>query len=901
MMKRNTIGIAALTLAATALGGGSVLAQDDPTAVGGGKKAYVLVIIDSSSSMEWTDDGDNVFPFYDRDPSLETFNDGTAKPPGDGNPDPGHPAGAAFWEPGIPMEIDPAAPAAGPVAFGPCFVWEPDACDKYRRPSWRPPAPSNFEIATSDDKLWWGWDIEGGEFSWTVTSRYNDMRGVYDPVTGILSGYRLQEETQPRHVTIKEVLTGDMVMLPENANLFSASDWDPDKFGPGCWFVPRQRDASVQPEEDQVYCDSNPFNKYVDHATPFPHLQEVYDVQVSNGVLDRLGTTAIFAMTAFDGFRDDQDDEDPPREVKWDGDLNDDIPDGTLGFPDEPPVDDLRDSECNEGQANCDCLDNEDSTYTGPECYDLGIWRVVTPKDLQIPSTFLPELSAYTQIAINDTGFLLEKKEGKAELDPDDKKSKEKAFLGASFPKGFKDYVDKFDLGRQPIARATPLAAAMHDVHQLFMQVNESGHFLAEDTFAECRPKHVMLLTDGKPEPELGEDSLGEAFGYDDGLYPYATTEAEIDSMVNSEKVRPTTILDQDRIDEYRERYAPRVHVVGLNLQKPGDPSTRDTEAIAKLANMAMEGRSCAEFLIPNRISSDDGGSCEPGTGCLVNQDDYIDNYQYEYWDLEAEPPAKETAPCNRFPALILDNNSPEVLSAALFEMFSAAISASGLASRTRLVVSNRLDDGIKQGQYRVYSGTKVGGNSWWKGVVNRTTLECNVTDNVEIPLDEQVGRQVDLSGATAADSRRIFTTVPGSGASGEDDIWNFFDVGTPRDVSTHAMSLPQFFSYDLSKASVDEFQDTYLTDNSTNKALVVGTRVPFEQTTLDALIDPVSTPETYEFFNTSSDSELLEVINTFRARIPERVPGANALDSDMAATPRSAQRRSSHAPSMEF
>ena len=260
-------------------------------------------------------------------------------------------------------------------------------------------------------------------------------------------------------------------------------------------------------------------------------------------------------------------------------------------------------------------------------------------------------------------------------------------------------------------------------------------------------------------------------------------------------------------------KYDPRVHILGLNLQ------AQDDDAIAKMARMAISGNSCASALVPELVpigyivadgsGGADPGTCAAGTGCLVPQTAYVlahtggSSYNWIH-------PKDENLvyPCNDFPALILDNNDPEKLSAALSSFLRALVESSGLTSRTRLVVTNRLDDVSigGGGQYRVYSGVRLGGGSaWWKGVLNRNTKRCDGIATDELSLDQEIGQLVNLP----ADSRRVWTAIP------HETIWNFPIGGVP--LTPMPVADPDYpMAYRLQTVGDDEFKDTYLTSDAT-------------------------------------------------------------------------------------
>ncbi len=872
MKQRNILGL--LGLFTSALFAVPAMAQTDPTELGGGKKAYVLLIIDSSASMEQTTVADGKFPTTDYDFS------GTA------DLHPSFTGGSASWQIGDHMD------AANVQGFGSCFIYHPSGagCDPYGRPGWRTTV-GGWSVAAPPAS----WDAIGPSNATAVTS----MRGLYQPTydcgqgpgscTGVNGsyGWRMQDPTQSRHVTVKEILTGNMILLPTDAASlsFEPDYYDARVFGPGCWFLPRQRFASAQPVDDQMYClNSVPFDATPDFDQPFPHFQEVFDVQQATGVLDTLGTTALFAVAAFDGFREKLD---PPWPAA--GAFNDILDDQILGSS-PSDVSSIRDPANGKFEDSDDC--DGDGT-PGDDCYNLGIWQVIGPTDFQIPATLLPELSAYTQIAINDTGFLRDSNASEFTLSVDETESKKNAFLGATFSASFKDFARDISLAKQPIARATPIAAAIHDVYQ-FMSWGQSvvagGSNVTEDPinddlFAECRPKHVVLLTDGQPAPERDpanpggiSDTLNESFGYTASRYTYDTAEAEINAFVNDidDTVPPNngtaTLADL-------AKYNPRVHIFGLNLD------TTDDLAVAKMARMAMEGRSCASALVPELIPSgqsyDTGnGVMDTGTclaGCLVSQTAAVDAVTTGYsW---THPQSGDVYDCGDYPALILDDNDPARLSAALSSFMSALVDTSGLTSRTRLVVANRLDDVTVPGggQYRVYSGVRVGGGSaWWRGVINRNTLRCDNAPVPEVSLDHEVGTQVEFNpiggnpvNRVPSDNRRVWTSIPNS------SIWDF----TNRRPATIVAPNPTYpMQYDLQEVADnrDEFQETYVTPVTTGANRVLGTRVPFESTSIeDAFPTAPTTIPPYAEYNVVDQTELDAVVNVFRARIRERVSEA--------------------------
>ncbi|MEZ4459575.1 MAG: hypothetical protein R3E66_07555 [bacterium] len=180
--------------------------------------------------------------------------------------------------------------------FGPCYGdpqdGRPDKCDNYERPLW------SYRYNVGDLFQPGG----GGEQTWLIIVK-NEMLGTWDPTNSVHNGCVSEDASQSRHVIMKEVLTGDMVMKA-NGDPRAYESLNPVTDGPGCWFVPRQRDATVQPEDDRTYrAVKNEFEDLPDHDEPRPHFQEVFDAQIKNGVLDKLANQAIFAIAMLDGYQ----------------------------------------------------------------------------------------------------------------------------------------------------------------------------------------------------------------------------------------------------------------------------------------------------------------------------------------------------------------------------------------------------------------------------------------------------------------------------------------------------------------------------------------------------------------------------------------------------------------------
>ena len=856
MKRRYTRGFAALLAGAISLPAVAA-AQQDPTELAGGKKPYILIIMDSSASMEYTTVDDNRYPttdYWDGFPNTRSSFGGLGSFESD------------EWFPGDEIDADSSA------GFGSCYIYDPGSlfgvplCGNYNRPSRRPDIPAGWSLPATPNS-WLAGDLSRSAIEDAMRGTYYWSRWSFSPLNGFGSdhGWRMQDPTQPRHVTVKEILTGSMILLPNDATTygFDPTNYDPDYYGPGCWFVPRQRDASAQPLSDQTYLDGCAgFENLPEHEQPLPHFQETYDLQWSNGVLDTLSGTALFAVAAFDSFRDD---------ISWDG-FSNDLNDNMRG--DSPPdLSGYRDSDVNEDSNDCD-----GDSGTDDPCYNLGVWSVIGPNELNVPTSILSELAAYTQIAINDVGMLNEENDDDFLLDVSDN-SAANSFLGVTFSSNMKKYAEDVELGKHPIARATPIAAAIHDVYQFMAEGQGSPNIdpINDDDFAQCRPKHVVILTDGSPAPERDagggvSDTLNEAFGYQLGQYPYDTAENEINALVND----PTDLVPPDASASAadHDKYDVRVHIIGLNLD------TQDDTAVAKMAQMAVEGKQCAAILgadyVPIGTQFDAGGgtledgTCVAGTGCLVPQGAYTSAYLGGGYDW-THPNTAEIFECDDFPALVLDDTNPEVLQAAVSQYLQELTGTGGLTSRTRLVVSNRLDDtGVAQGgQYRVYSGVRVGGGSaWWKGVLNRNTIFCDGSDPTEISLDAEVADLIDISGGIS-DSRRFWTSLP------TDDLWDY-TTNQPLTAWSTSGDADFPFVYPLI-IDTDDFGDTYLEGPDLDPNEIVGTRIPFEYTQLVGALDTQGTVADGTItigleYNVTDEAEMKTTLNAFRARITERL-----------------------------
>ena len=833
------LAVAALVVAPT---GQQAWAQSDPTAIGSGQRPFVIMVIDSSGSMEYSQQGVDDYP---------CTNEGAGANPQCGSrPDPLNPDAIKEWRPNEVLlgddddryDDDYEKHDKGPVLIGPCYVWK-QKCDHYKRPPWYPDL------------------LKDGDYKDHMKDHLKDMRGQYDDGTETLEieyddlkGIRLQDDNQPRHVQIKEILTGDMILRPENKD---NGDFlvNPRKHGPGCWFIPRMSGArGAAPDAWHICQDldssgdgdptptgwyenhSNAFQHLIDYNSAVPHLQEVYDYQLRTGLLDNLAGAAIFAVAMFDGSQGVLvgDEVQEPNEMALGQPLlNDAVPDddNTIAPYNLEPEDD----------------NNSNSTY------DLGVYKIIGPSQLDIPSSLLAGLSSFVQYAISDAGFMRNRvgssdKDDSFLIDPRGIPSNAERSVPYSFPSGLDRYAMPYQMGHQPMSGATPLAAAVRDIHMymLFGQVEfdrdgrpvaavtsppatyesnpidsevpdntpdqlraENQDFtvnpVQEDPYLNCRPKHIVLMTDGFPSPEradpvgangikigsdsIADDATAEAFGYADlDRYVYGRAEQEIESLVTS----PALV---DNVYDNSDIFKPKVHIVGLNLN---DGTIDDVNSnnipdnVEKLGRMAISGKTCAlhallqgegrkfvpeawgtfaiEDSFGNPISGVQG-TCDPAAArsetnaknCLVKQFE-SGTYDASY-DYSSDGGLFTSGTCLA-PALILESNDRyqtglanepnerpfrDDLTEALQLLFNKVLDSSGgIASRTRPTVINTLDQENERGQYRIYSGVDVAISSpYWGGLLERQTLACAAAggdvdseDNYK-PLHEEVNAQV--------------------------------------------------------------------------------------------------------------------------------------------------------------
>ncbi|RDV38102.1 hypothetical protein DV096_09820 [Bradymonadaceae bacterium TMQ3] len=833
--------------------------SQSPVELGIAQSPVVTIVLDTSASMQWTEEGEGRYPDLD-----------VSSPPA------GFGVHHSTWVPGTALNLPGSSrvdgsPVSGtPVTtMGPCMVWHPfDGTSGHKCKDYvRPPSCTDFS-----DCQW----FDEGKATDEQEEALEDMVANTD--------MRLIDSNKPRHIQLKEILTGDMYLSKD----------EHDRVGPGCWFVPRFRGAS---REEQVCCENfdqnswscddsaKKFDGLIDHDDPRPHYQEVYNEQDSNGLLDAMGRTTIFSVAMFDGYRFDGTDADG-----WGYGMNDIV--------------------TNEGSNAGDGI--EGSGCSSPPCYNLGLFRFIGPTRLALGADDMGNVSAYVQEAMLNAGYINDRD---AYLTGNRKEKKER-----KRPRGAQgDWeipIFDYPMNKQPISMASPFAAVFHDLKNFYSygQYSHSAddgstqpdvvHPFGEDRYAACRPRHVVFFTDGFPEPEapggagngIGSESLNPAFGYDPGKYRYDITETAILDMLSQSESEMQAANDGQQIDE---RYAPRVHVLAVNLE---EDSQRRTDAIAKLATMAMRGGTCAQYYLPaemiplgsqSGVRDSDGnrpqGTCDPddlSQPCLVPQ-----NVSFTF----QPPDGSDPFTCDH-PALLLNNNSKASLVSAFQLIFNEIAGSSGLAARTRPSITSYLDTEGERGQYRFFSGMQIqGDNVFWKGVLNRKLYACSGGDSLVTEADTLDGLHEDVNrlrndigdplddpidrSDVDTDRRRVFTSFPSFLLNPGDE-----EVGGTGPV-------PGFFplTYALSQAPTnqDEFGETGLLAAS-NTGRVLGTRVRFEHENMrQVFADATLSDDTfYTYWGVRDDPQTGEdraesmggLVDEYRGRIgpkADRILGA--------------------------
>jgi hypothetical protein len=818
-----SFGFVALSLTAD-----EASAQQDPTAIGAGQKPYIMLLMDTSASMEWTDKGDEQYPrAVQAGTTCLTDLDCTASE---------YPTcidnrcmSDSMWrsDADIVQSGDPddyGDTSDDPVKYGSCYMWEPE-CDQYERPAWYP----------TDE--------------WTdAYGSGRQMRQRMDAMRDSEST-RMRNPSQPRHVTLKEVLTGDMLLRKTSEPNRTVESLDAEIDAPGCWIVPRQRGASTA--QIEVCEGESRFEELPDHDDARPHFQEVFEDQKKNGLMDLTATNAIFSLAMFDGYKETE---------SWPGDIDD--------------------------SRNSDFAGVSEGDGTGSNNYNFGVYNIITPKKLDVSTSLLTQISSFMQTALVDAGYLDSSNSNEYRLRPNQNISNSLPFLDLTFATDLNNFLDTYVMGKQPMSRATPLAAAIHDIHHFFAE--DYGPDQSDDVydqFKNCRAKQVIMLTDGYPEPEasggvdLDENSLNSAFGLDSSQYPYPHTEEAIDKFVHDSEGSGYMVDPSGPTQDLAHRYDPRVHVVALNID------TSDLKVVQKLAAMAKHGETCAGYFLGDDFKPVPHGTCvpddgDPDTNCLD-----IRQFGFGY-DGYIPPDAGPGASGQRceFPALILENNRREALTTALAQLFNSILNAAGTSTRTTPAFVSQLDDTVTDfaagGQYRFFSGVRIEPtNPYWKGLVYREAQYCdtsavgglNVDNNIAIH-DEVNTLAADPDTPEDGDRRRVFTSFASV------DAYDYA-TGLPERVnSTTRFAFWRKLHNDGSMTTDDEFSTSYLEGNT---GLLVGTRVPFEVATLEQAYDPIAAyidtqlsngQTTQRYFGVSSEQEFLDLVHEIRGRKENQV-----------------------------
>lgn len=966
------MGLVASALILAPLAGDDVIAQEDPTSIGAGQKPYIVLLVDSSASMEYSLEGEQVYACYQRQPNgtgLDTCRDSNPNsdpadpfpnsnsiaPPEDGTNNTSY----FTWRPELPLgnidatdgsrrDRDYEDPETGPTFVGPCYVWK-DECEDYSRPPWFPgmleDGENNNDEKSYDDRMW---------------DRLASMRGsIADAASGpdyaAGNAIRLTDENQPRHVQLKEILTGDMILKPASglgANPVGDFTANARVHGPGCWFVPRMSDFGTAPDHSHICSEldangnktgdffsdhDNAFHTFVDYNDPRPHFQEVYDFQLTTGLMDNLANVAVFSVAMFDGYSGRLDPADGLVKPENDPDNN--------GVDKQPIINDAIITNNPDGAGSDIHLPNG-FPVESDETYDLGVYKIVGPARLDVPSSQLNALSSYAQYAVVDAGYMRNGGKKEWEIDPE----KNESNLPYNFPDGLERYALPYQMGHQPISGATPLAGAIRDIHMFMMngQAEFDKHGVAEtpnkgqwdpfdkndahkdlrkggdsyivnpvqtDPYKRCRPKHVVMLTDGFPAPErpddlnphpdgplfVGSGQLNDAFGYVDwpNRYVYDTAENEIAAFVNN--------ADLNDVEGNSEAFLPRVHIVGLNLADPnletanGDPSIPDVHE--KLGRMAAAGNTCAlaQLLVGDGRryvpaawgnftveGNSVAGTCDPtqpvsvsnAGNCLVRQ---LPNNSYLYrGETDCIAPAILLEQNDRFQEGDAIDGRPfrddltEVIQLVFNEVVS---SAGGVASRTQVAITNSLNDVALRGQYRVFSGVDVsGGNVFWEGLLERQTLSCAqaggsiASSNQNVSLHDDIDLQIqeDSTSPTGyVDNRRIFTSVAlgiNADNNAEEPVLN--EPGNMKVIPGGDSTI--FATYKMSdvEASLDDFRGSSRFGSDVEEARV---RIPLEIEPLSVAAQYGNNPNSTELqkiLNVPSEDEAEDLVGEVRGRI---------------------------------
>lgn len=918
-------------------------AQSDPTSIGAGQRPYVMILMDSSASMEFTTEGDGFYPVEDN--NNPTNDDSQAR--------------LDTWLPEKTLNggnSNRYGESDGLELVGPCYVWEPK-CDKYDRPAWYPGDDLDGSLSdklhpeSKNNSL-----LNGRISNMRGNANYNLLLSTLDPPSKSSTNNkfrRLKDSSQPKHVQLKEILTGDMILLPLIAgnkltsSLLDPMSLDPKLYGPGCWFVPRMHGSKIgEDTSDLCYNSTNnnwddnkkaSFQKYVDFDDTRPHLQEVFDFQHRTGLMDNFASAAMFGVALFDGY--------PGRLNKGSGIVDHDQP-NRPSWPNDGTTADLTSGRAQVVEEN-------------NQTYNLGVYKIVGPKTLwKISSSELPVVTEYTQLALVDAGYLRNKDVGDDKLwKIDPKKPSEHGFTPFSFSKLDEKLLPVYYSGQQAMGGGTPLAAAVYDIHNYMIngqaEFKEDGrpenynalsdtddgsgddkkgyNPIQNDRYKMCRPKHLIVMTDGAPAPErpggvndLGVNFLNRGFGYDEALdlaapgqpglrYRYETAEWEIEDL------RTDPMLNTTNNDP---RYMPHVHIVGLTPLGTSVPAAQRQKIAHKLGAMAASGGTCAQYwllkspegraFIPSSWGScdpdspTDCGTCndsDPNSNCLVDQlpaGQYPSGIDYRYPPPPIPPQAASPQIICRAPSLVLSKNDScsasggscddsavnrtvrDDLTFALSIIFNQVLDASGgIASRTRPTITNRVDTAAIIGQHRIYSGVQInGGSRYWKGLLNRQNLVCRADDSAQFDdqgitnLHDEIALQVRDAGTRLEDNRRVFTSM------------KVIDAGQPGGIPTNNSNLTSVIFSDYQLRAVLPSQDDFdeysplstmpLSGLWKNTSQLKGKRIPLTDYDLSYAAQGIAAPDDpgvnwQEILNVPNANEARALINLVRGRSYEK------------------------------
>lgn len=860
-----------------------------PVELGVAQPPLITIIFDTSASMQWGGFEEGSFPYLDYDPATmsaveqhrfrETWENrmrlnlaGSANRDSSGR---------------LRMVTESEAINNHVQAVGPCMVWHPSSssgdrhyCEDYRRP------PSCAEEDQCGDEV-----------------RYDEIFAEPGPENALARmrqnpAFRLTEETGiPRHIQVKQILTGDF-HLTVNGDVTTAP-------GPGCWVVPRGRGG----QGEQVCCESvelrdvtvngvtrqvesctgdgsDQFLSFLDSSDPVPHYQEVWDVQVNNGLLDAMASTAIFSAVMFDSYRYEG------TGLGWNFPTTDIV----AGNSPYTSADFLSGSGAQGVEGALGACNDAD-------CYDMGIFRFIGPTRLDVDEIEMRAISSYVQEAILNTGFIFH------EIENLNRTRDVIAEDGSTTTAEVTAPVFTYPLGKQIIGQATPYGGVFHDLHQFYLhgqyEVNNENFVdnpdeelvpgnirnpFADDPYRACRARHVVLFTDadevlevpGGAGNNLGVENLSEPFGYIQNRYPYLVSEDAIRRMMDAVIQQ----MEQGTTGAIDTRFYPRLHVLAVSDEDEIDDPVLWDRMLDKVGAMARAGRTCAQYYLPpSRVpvgiptgTRDENGIYMTGT-CNPAEDVCLVEQNYGPFDFEA-PGDDQIFSCSH-PALMFTRNDRESLVEAFQLIFNEVARASGVSSRTRPSVTNYIDDGGNQGQYRLFSGLQIGGSTYWKGLLTRQFLDCeNLDDPDAAPVVHRMHEDMNLLryplGGAAPDSpepvpgdrRRVFTSLS-SLIADADSIDSTGPLGVYYALLSAASSAEDDFgAYDIA-----------VTGGSDE----VFTRIPFEQQSLlqafgGGIIDDPTKDNFFTYWGVvdTSGSETREerfdrIINRYRARSAAR------------------------------